>query len=82
MMLGKDALTAQAPPEKLTPAERQRRYRARRASLDRIVPVCVDVDLVEDLIAARYLEPGRDEDREAIGDAIGRFVREKLSRYA
>lgn len=72
-------MKAAALPDKPSRAERQKRYRERQKTLEMVVPAEVDVDLVEDLVAGRWLPRDRDDDREAIGAALVTFARENIS---
>lgn len=61
-------------------AARQRLARARRRASELVVSVTVNVDMSTELIALGLLHPHRDDDRDAIGRALGDLLRRHLDR--
>jgi hypothetical protein len=54
-------------------ADRVRQSRARRKRLERVVPFEIRDSEVAGLVSQGYLEPARQNDPRAIGDALGRL---------
>jgi len=62
-------------------AERQRRLRQRQRDGVVVAPVEVGPDLVEALIDLKWLSPMVSDNRQAIGDAVGRMLAELATSW-
>jgi hypothetical protein len=61
-------------PSRASGADRVRQSRARRKRLERVVPFEIRDSEVAGLVSQGYLEPARQDDPRAIGDALGRLL--------
>ncbi len=65
-----------------TAANRQKRYRERQRASVAIVPIPVDVAMVEQLIANGHLSPEESGNRQSIGQSIVKALARVLGAYA